>query len=105
MMHIVHKFLQFIQLNHDFYYYGDQYETFFKFNNAFSLSERIDAVLKHENARLDELMLKSAKQGDFIVQKKELYTGFYTNLKLILTMSKTAQTQIFHLNAADKSLY
>ena len=68
-------------------------------------SSIIDAVLKHENARLDELMLKSAKQGDFIVQKKELYTGFYTNLKLILTMSKTAQTQIFHLNAADKSLY
>ena len=50
-------------------------------------------------------MLQSSKKGEIILQKKELYTGFYTNLKLILSMSKTAQTQTFHLHAADKSLY
>ena len=104
-MQIVDKFQQYIQSNHDFYYYGDQYEIFINFNNAFSLIRHTDAVLQHENARLDDLMLKSAKKGEIIVQKKELYIGFYTNLKLILSMSKTAQTQTFHLHAANKSLY
>ena len=61
MIQIMNKFLQFLQLNHDFYYYGDQYEIFINFSNAFNLVQLTDLVLKHENSRLDDLMLKSAK--------------------------------------------